>query len=594
MDLTISILISFLAVRGFRFELTGDGLVQVNTLSFIWLLTFLFFVWILCRSRKETDRRLKAYAGLLSFILACFYAAGLGFEKMKSLSWIWNSRGNLINYMNLFFSNWVLYYCCTFSAFQMLRDRSRHKAEKGRAGFSFRKTFVFWGLLLIFYIPWYLYCYPGVLTVDSASQIKDALSVETLSNHHSAFLDLIIRGILLPVKHLTGSVQIGIGICTLVQMLIMTFVFALTIERIFRYTKNRILRAGVFLWFAAYPVSNIYAFTMWKDIPFAICVLALMLCLDAAAEDEYGYFHSVRNCILLALALLLLPLLRHNGILVSAVMTVYLIFRFKSFRKRVMLLCGSWIILFAVWTYLVLPALQVKPGSVSEAMSVPLQQIARALSNHHGDLHPNLVLEAESYFTEPEIWLRYEPIIADPVKYRFKTSMFEDDPGQFFRLWKNIGERCPVDYVEAFLHNNYGYWFPETTYWISSIGVLTAGRIEDIHTAPITKLGIVDMIYNWYAYHQEEKTPLLPLLYSRGACFWVWLFFGVWCLYRNRKKFVLLMPGFLVWAGILISPVYNEYRYVYSLFIGLPLIMVSALRSQSTDPSHPADSSYTP
>ena len=37
------------------------------------------------------------------------------------------------------------------------------------------------------------------------------------------------------------------------------------------------------------------------------------------------------------------------------------------------------------------------------------------------------------------------------------------------------------------------------------------------------------------------------------------------------------MPGLSLWLGILISPMYNEYRYVYGLFTALPLLLVAGL-----------------
>ena len=144
--------------------------------------------------------------------------------------------------------------------------------------------------------------------------------------------------------------------------------------------------------------------------------------------------------------------------------------------------------------------------------------------------------------------------------------------------FKNISYLCTV------IHNNFGYWFPETTYWVSSYGVITGSAIEDVHTAPIYKLGLVDKIYNWYAYHQYEKTPLLPLLISRGGCFWIWLFCGIWCLYGRKDKFVLFLPGLCLWGSILLSPLYNEFRYVYGLFIALPLLMASVLEQRDPPP----------
>ena len=149
----------------------------------------------------------------------------------------------------------------------------------------------------------------------------------------------------------------------------------------------------------------------------------------------------------------------------------------------------------------------------------------------------------------------------------------------FFALWLKLGRRYPVDYIEAFLANNYGYWFPETHFSIIAFGVEEKGLIEDIHHEPVLDFPgkICSPVLAFLSEEQFLKTPPLPLLFSRGACFWLWVFCGCYCLYNNRRKFILFIPGFSLWLGILISPVYNEYRYVYGLFAALPLLLASSL-----------------
>ena len=104
-----------------------------------------------------------------------------------------------------------------------------------------------------------------------------------------------------------------------------------------------------------------------------------------------------------------------------------------------------------------------------------------------------------------------------------------------------------------------------------------------MHAAPLFSSGVLTKVFDYISGDQFLKIPLLPLLFSRGACFWIWIFCGCFCLFDNRKKFILFLCGLSLWTGILISPVYNEYRYVYGLFIGLPLMMVSALGRREPD-----------
>ena len=109
MTLFFSLLLGFLAVRGFRFEVTETGFLLRNTESFLWLLLLVFFVTVLQSSIRESDRRLKVYAALYSFLISVFYCLGLSLDKRESFTWIWDSRSNLVNYLNLFFSYFLLY-----------------------------------------------------------------------------------------------------------------------------------------------------------------------------------------------------------------------------------------------------------------------------------------------------------------------------------------------------------------------------------------------------------------------------------------------------------------------------------------------------
>lgn len=577
MALPVSFLLSFLAVRGFRFSVTPNGFSLRNTESFDWLLIFIFFTWALYVIFKEPDKRIKKYAALFSVCVTVFYTVGKSLEERGTLTWIWESKTILLNYLNLFFSHMILYYCAAFLVFRLLRDKSCSKPEQRHTVFSIRKVLFFWALLLIIYIPWYLYCYPGVLTYDSGDQVRDALSVNTLSDFNPAFITLLLRFILIPVQKITGSVQVGIGICSFLQMLIVTFVFALTIERIYSYLQNWCLRIIVLAWYALYPVNNIYSVTMWKDILFSVCMLGFLLCIDSAVSNEKSFFSRKRTQFFLFLTMLLLPLLRHNGISISLIMSLYLLFYFRGHRRQILLICGSSLLLFCIWQFIIIPKIRTSTVPTGDFLSVPLQQITRVLSYHHSEMDPKMRSEAESYFNVQNIWHEYDPQLADPVKRHFNSELFKSDPLKFFSLWMKLGKVYKLEYIEAFLNNNYGYWYPETRYWISSYGVIAGGTIEDVHTAPIVKIGIIDKIYNWYAYHKYMSTPLIPLLFSRGACFWLWVFCGMFCFYRNRRKFALVLPGYILWFFILWSAVYNEYRYVYGLFICIPLVLSSVL-----------------
>ena len=580
MALIFSVFLSFLAVYGFRYEVTDNYLVLTNTYSFFWLLLFCFFVWTLNRVMHEKDRSLLLCSALFALIISTFSSFGVSLAKMRRLSWIWESRGYLFNFLNYWYARFIFYFSFAYAVYGLLKKRVWKDFHEVKQKIIFKRVLLWWGILLLFYIPWYLFLYPGILTPDSGAQVADAITVDTLIDHHSAFLDLVLRGILLPVRGLTGSLQSAVGFSMLLQMLIVTFAFALCYEWIRRYLSGQALRLFAFLWFAVYPIHPIYSVTMWKDILFSICFLFLLICLDSADTDEDGFFTSVPKKSGLFFTLLLLILMRHNGLSVTVVMAVYLFFRFKHYRLQTAVICGCVFAAFGIWKFVLLPAMNVTGITPAHVYSVQEQQIVRVMDEHRDELSDAELDELGSYFDIPEIWNEYNAILSDPIKIHFRDERFNEDPGRFFSLWLDLGKRYPVTYLESLLMNNFGYWYPEINYWYSDFGIVKSAEIEDIHAAPILKIGMVESVFNWFRSYGFLKIPMGNLLFSPAACFWVWIFCGFFCLYQNRKKLILFIPGFALWLGIMVTPINNDFRYVYGLFTALPLLLAAALTRQ--------------
>ena len=583
MILAVSIILSFIAVRGFRFNLTADGLALGNTESFAWLLLFFFFLRVLYLTFTEKDRARIITAGLFGLIIGIFYTLGLSFEKRGNLTWIMGSASYLVNYLNLFFSNLVLYYCFAYQSFRFIAKASVYKADRHKRLFSFKTVLLVWLGFMVFYILWYLFNYPGIITLDTLDQLKQAADISPLNDHHPVLLTLLMRAVILPVEKMTGSIQAGVGICSFLQMAVLTFVFALTYERILYYVNNRTLRALIFLAFAIYPVNSMYSVTLWKDILFSACLLLLLLCVDFIAEDAPAFLENKKNCFLLCLVLLLLLLTRHNGIVIVLAMTLVFVFAYPVYRKRLLCVCLGSLLLWAAFQYLLLPALRVTKLDSGLMLSLPNQQIARTLYYHNEEFTEDELEKINSYYTVPEVWRYYRPKLSDAVKDRFISERYEENRGEFLSLWMRLGLRYPGDYLEAFLHNCYGYWFPETNYWITATGVEAGAKEIGISSAPILQSAVISRINNFQMEQKFNKIPVLALFFKPGACWWVWMFCACFCLYRNKRKLILFVPGLMLWLPILFSPVYCEFRYVYGLFICLPLLLASTLTVRQAD-----------
>ena len=131
--------------------------------------------------------------------------------------------------------------------------------------FSWKRVLIIWAVFSLYYFGWYLYCYPGNMTNDTSWQLQNAIDHTSLTDFNPAFVTLLIRLVFDITYPFTHSYQISVGIVTLLQMLILTFVFALGADRAARYAKHTVTKILIYLYFGAYPIHNLYAVTLWKD-----------------------------------------------------------------------------------------------------------------------------------------------------------------------------------------------------------------------------------------------------------------------------------------------------------------------------------------
>ena len=518
MELIASLLLSVIAVSGFRFDLTGEGFVSAGRGTIICIPVLILFAAVLFHSFRAGSRRMRIYAFLYAVVTAGFYAVGESFDRMGTLLWLKRNGGQALILFSVFFYHAVLNYCAAFLVFRLAEKYGKHPDHQAGNSRSSKRVLIYWGILFLCFLPWFLYLYPGHLTQDSEGMLRQVFGREPLSDHHSAFLTLCIHRIMYPVRNISGSFMTGLAVFLFLQMLFSAFVFALCLESISHTVSHRIIWGLFFLWFAFYPVYPIYSVTLWKDIPFSVCFLIMLLCIRKVIRSPYAFFRSAGSCLALFFSMLMLLILRHNGIAVVLVLSVCLVLQYKGFRKKIVLLCGSALILAGIWNMVLLPALHVEKVEAGLGLSVLQQQIARTLSRHHESLPQEEREALEAFFDIPAIWERYDPVLSDPVKKHFVEEKFAEDPKQFFSLWAKLGLRYPLDYIEAFLHNSFGYWFPDAGKHLHFAGSYVV-TIEDIHPSPLIRSGLLDRIWNWYDNEEYYRTPVISLLFTPGACF---------------------------------------------------------------------------
>ncbi len=451
----------------------------------------------------------------------------------------------------------------------------RHPGQK-------RPTFVFLACLAATLVVWglfFLRFYPGILTTDSLSQFQQILGLYPYSNHHPLAHSLFMKAFYSIGYALFGQVNSSVAFVSAIQMVLLSLLFSYVVFRLYSLGINRYLCLLVFLYFTAVPFQIMLSFSLWKDVLFGAIVLFFSLNLWEISVLDLSRRQFITRLILLFLSGTGFCLFRSNGLYAFILLLGTVIFlTVKRNVKPVLLLSlaasliCSLIVLIPIYR-----AMDVIPADTVEHLSIPLQQISRVIAEGK-ELTPDQYAFLEEFLPTSEIAEQYDPHISDNIKnlIRFKGNpqYLSDHTLEFLKTWVGIGIRNPYQYLLAFSDSTMGYWYPDVRYWIyetsipeNDLGIYSDPKLSGLPAAAI----------DFYV-KDPSSVPFFTSMTSRGYAVWAaFLFAGIALVRKNRQALLIFLPILLIWLTILIStPVYAEFRYLYSLFASLPLLFVAA------------------
>ena len=142
-----------------------------------------------------------------------------------------------------------------------------------------------------------------------------------------------------------------------------------------------------------------------------------------------------------------------------------------------------------------------------------------------------------------------------------------------------LGLRHPDSYLKAWVDQTVGYWNSGYDYWRWTDD-MTAREGYDLYR--IVNSDFVNRHFNEYLWIFENN-PVLVLLMCIGFYVWIdWLMFYRAAANGDKLGLVLAMPIIaLVFTLQISTPVYSEFRYVYSIFCQMPFLLFVVMSGRS-------------
>ncbi len=450
---------------------------------------------------------------------------------------------------------------------------------------------IVWGVLFLAYIPTLLASFPGFFSYDAATEAYMVFT-NKYSAHHPVIHVLLLGWMIRIVYRLTQSYNAGIALYIILQMLFLSGCFAYMISFLKRIgVKRWICNVGT-AFLALFPTVSMFVCCSTKDGIFAGGVVLLTTMLLEMARDGQAFWSRRSRKAGFVFAMLLILFFRNNGIYGLVIFLIPFAFLYRKLWRRWAMPVAAAFLIFGAVTGVLKTAFHFTEGETAEMLCVPMQQLARAYAYEKESFTED---ELETlYSLIPETILEnYNPKLADNIKVNFLEDNFKSSPGRYISLWAKTGWRHPDIYLNSFLANTYGYWYPDTVpdgyrgktiaeriYGDSSYFAFETERPGiRIHLLPWLETFYEKISLEIY----QQRLPVVSMLFSIGFWHWVYAFLALYLLLTKHGKlaFSLTVMGAL-YLTVLLGPI-ALVRYVLYFFFAAPLALALLFDTETVD-----------
>lgn len=460
--------------------------------------------------------------------------------------------------------------------------KSREGMEKGQdSKISFRSLCLRAGVIFACYLPVFLAVYPGFFVYDAQDEYMQVLT-RNFTTHHPLLHVLILGGSIQLIYKLSGSINLGIAFYTILQMTVVSVVFAWCVEKLKLRGMGKTGRTLLTLYFGLCPVLVMFALCSAKDGLFTCALLITVILLQELCREPETFFRHRGKVFLFAAAVLGMILLRHNGFYAFLVFVPILTVCLRKNLKKVVCYLAGIIIIYLLGNAALTGLLHANHSENQEMLTVPICQMARVYMDEKDTL-PVEEKELLYRYLPEEALAHYTPKVSDGVKIHFNNEAFSADKGDFLRLWAKWGVQHPFTYLNAWFMTSYGFWYPDTVIDVYRGNTVFTFTYEDSSYFGYeveepgwreSKIPWLDELYRKMSLEiAQQKVPVVSMLFSPGFLFWVMLFLmGFFGYQKEIKRTVPFVLPLLCWLTVILGPTYLV-RYVVFLWVIVPLLL---------------------
>lgn len=563
------------------------------TNSFFAFLFFIVNIYLLRRILPEYMKRTtyeKICSGVVSFLISVALHFGARLESFENVDF----KDGLM-YLNILLlaAYLMILICDLWVKTEKFAEVIKIKVATNKGENKPISMYKIWGIIFALWFPTFLAFFPGAFVYDAADEYIQVITRQ-FSMHHPLIHVLALGGCIHAAEYVGLSANAGIAVYTIIQMIICAAIAAYFVNFLQKKGVNKKYILGTILFIGLFPVFPMYAVCSAKDTLFTAFFLLVVLFLWEFADDNGAFFKI--KFIGFVVASVAMMLLRNNGMyayLVAIPLVGILLYAGKYDRKNIIkllvLMILSIVLYKGVNTCLKI-ACNASDNEHQEILTVPIQQLGRVYK-----YAPDVFSEEEKatlYEVLPENYLiTYTGRCSDILKSGFNNYNYEKDPGKYRGLWLKGLKRKPYMYINAWLLNSYGYWYPDMFINVYGGNQMYTFKYENssyfgFETEPPGErhslFPLYEKLYRNISLELfQQKVPVISMLFSPGFLFIVFAVYLAGIISRKKWQLVAVFtPVLLLWATVLLGPTVLV-RYVLILWCIVPMLPLTMTQEKN-------------
>ncbi len=434
-------------------------------------------------------------------------------------------------------------------------------------------------VMLLCWLPALLSIFPGAFSYDAYeewTQVRDGM----ITSHHPVLHVLLLGGLVEGFYSLTGSYNVGIAVYSVLQMLLLSNAFALSIFFQKKFRLSGVWQLFSLIFYCASPVIQLFSICATKDVLFTAAQLMFlqMVILFYCKREEF--FSKKSLLAAFGIFTFFTMTLRNNGLYIALIICICMLAACRKekreYRIKLALVFAGILAAYGLYTGPFYSILSVKPGGVEEMLSVPIQQMARVYRYDYDTLGEE-ELELLYAVLPQENLEAYRPTVSDFVKAGFQEEVFSENRMAYLRLWAEWGLKHPLTYVNSFLVNTVDFWYPFAVIDGYRDAYGKSSYFDYMVDRPGEEVVLLKGFHRYYEAISHDKAVQKNgwsfLFLSPGwllSLFWIF-FLRIWCE-KQYRLMVPLLVFLLTLLTALLGPI-ALVRYVLIFFFGFPTLL---------------------